>query len=110
MADITLNPGHSVLSIFTIAPGLSGVVTTGTGNTLNIGGVSYLFDDNSPATINKRLSGAWSATFEIVYTSGSKPTCGQEVAFFWNSTKRFGGVVLSVAEYRIKGPAAVTRI
>src|SRR6185369_2609895 len=68
------------------------------------------WDDMSPAQISKRMSGAWSATFEIVYSSGSKPVCGQEVGLFWNSVKRFGGIVQTVAETRIKGPANVTRL
>jgi len=108
--SITLSPEPAVLRLFPGTPGMSFVTTVGSGNTLLIGGVSYLFDENSPATIIKRMSAAWSATFSIVYTSGSKPQCGQEVALFWNSIKRFGGVVQTVAESRIKGPTNKTRL
>lgn len=107
---LTLSPGTGALTITPGTPGVSLVTTAATGNTLIIGGVTYLFDENQPATISKRMSGAWSATFSIVYRSGSKPLPGQEVALFWESVKRFGGVVLSTSESRIKGPADVTRI
>src|SRR6185369_17740446 len=98
MADITLAPAPAVLHYSTSTPGISIVLTTATGNVAVIGGVSYYWDDMSPAQISKRMSGAWSATFQIVYSSGSKPVCGQEVGLFWNSVKRFGGIVQTVAE------------
>ncbi len=105
-----LRPDTGVISFLGSTPGVSLVTTAATGNVAVIGGVSYLWDDTSPALIAKRMSGAWSATFSLVYSGGSKPAPGDEVALFWQSVKRFGGIVLSVAESRIKGPANVTRI
>lgn len=105
-----LAPATGIISITGGTPGISVVVTVGSGNSLNIGGNIFLFDQDQPARITKGLSRAWSATFSVVYTSGTKPVPGDEVALFWTSVKRFGGLVQTVAETRIKGPASVTRL
>jgi SAM-dependent methyltransferase len=66
--------------------------------------------EDIPVAIGDMATTTVDGTFSLVYLSGSKPAPGQEVALFWESTKRFGGIVLTTAESRIKGPANVTRI
>jgi len=74
---------------------------------LFIGATSY----NSAAStfrITKTLSAAWSGACDVFSFGGTQPDPGDEVAFFWNGTKRFGGVVLSVEEEAIPGDFQVS--
>ncbi len=92
-------------------PTVSVVTTTATGRVAIIGGVTYLWDDTSPATITKTLSNPWSATISIFHVAGGViPQPGDEVALFWDSIKRFGGFVLSTAESAIQGDTALSSL
>lgn len=103
-------PGQIVITGGT--PSVSFVRTVGTGNQLFINDILYCWKD-STFRITKQLSGNWSAEFDIDYfgvstpVSGvNRPAKGDEVAMFWDSSKRFGGYVQSVSETGQKGTDA----
>lgn len=110
--SFTLTPGPGQIIYNGGTVGISLVRTVGTGNQLYIGNILYCWKE-STFRITKQLSGNWSAEFSLDYFGAStpvsginKPQVGQEVALFWQSVKRFGGYVQSVAEVGQKGTDA----
>ncbi len=100
---ISFHPGPGTIALNGSTPGVSLVRTFGTGDVLYIDNVAYEWKEESAAQIQKTLSSAWSATFNLRWFGGTKPLPGTEVAFFWQSTKRFGGTVLSTTETAYRG-------
>lgn len=99
---INLFPGTANIRLSPQAAGVTLVRTVGTGNQLYIGSTLYRWHE-STFRITKTLSGEWSASFDLDYFGGSRPVVDQEVAMFWNSVKRFGGLVQRVREVGIQG-------
>ncbi len=100
----SLMPGAGQIQITTFRPGVSLVRTVGTGDKLYIGDTSYIWHE-STFRVTKVTSGAWSAAFEIDFFGGYDPQSliDQKVALFWNSVKRFGGLIQSITEVGKQG-------
>lgn len=93
--------------------GVSLVRTGGTGNQLYIGDMLFACGwKESTFRITKALSGDWSAEFKLDFYGGYDPQSliGQEVAMIWQSVKRFGGLVQSVAEESVQGNGPLSGI
>jgi len=78
------------------------IVNSVVGPRLIIGSSSYIPLDSS-FRITKTLSAAWSASCDIWYSGGPKPTPGQHVSFFIDGVLRFGGLVLAPEEEGVPG-------
>jgi hypothetical protein len=100
--SITLSPGPADITFFPQGASISLIRTVGTGDQLFIGSTQYEWVDTT-FNITKVLSGAWSASFDLIHTGGTKPQRNEPVAMFVDSVKRFGGVVESITESAIKG-------
>lgn len=102
-----LSPAPAILTYTTFTAGVTTVIAVPTSNVgpeLNIAGTVRALAAEPAANITKTLSAAWPASFSFIHTSGgSLPSPGEEVAFFWDGTKRFGGVVLNYTEASYPG-------
>ncbi len=108
---VSLNPAPYELIYHGGQPGVSLVRTVGVGMQLWIGDVEYGLAEEPAANIVKTLSSPWSATFAIYHSTGDTfPQPGEEVAFFFDSVKRFGGLVLNYSETSIPGSFTVSKI
>jgi hypothetical protein len=108
LADVVVFTGSflpfSVASTATV--GIPAFLDTANQGQLYIGGVDYgCFWMDSTFKITKQLSGNWSAEFSLSYYGGSRPAIGEEVFMYWDTTKRFGGLVQSIAEVGQQGTA-----
>lgn len=106
---LTVAPAAAQLQLFGSTPGVSVVRTVGSGNQLFIGSTSFLWRE-STFRLTKTLSGEWSASFEINFHGGYNPKnlVNLEVAMFWNSVKRWGGLVQSVEDVGSQGNSAAS--
>lgn len=68
---------------------------------LFIGGASFGWM-TSTFNIERNLGAPDSATFDIDYTGGTMPEPGDEVIFYWQGTRRFGGVIATVSERQLE--------
>lgn len=104
---LNVMPGPGQITLVGGTPGVSLVQTAASGDKLFIGGLEYELADEPAANITKTLSSAWQAVFSIHHRAGgTMPDPGDSVAFFWESVKRFGGIVLSVTESAYPGSFA----
>ncbi len=110
--SFTLAPGAGTIQLIGLRAAVSLVRTGGTGNQLYIGLTTTYNWKESTFRITKTLSGEWSASFDLNFFGGYDPDdlINQEVSMFWNSVKRFGGLIQSVEEVGEQGGIAYSTL
>lgn len=98
MADLTLSPDMAATEAIQYTPGLSLIQAAASGTQLIIGGVSYGLWKAETFRREENLGSTYSASVQMRYTGGSKPTKNQSAAVFIDSVKRFGGYVKTIGE------------
>ncbi len=107
---VVVNPGAGTIVYHGGTPVSSLVRTSASGTVLYIGDRVYQYEESS-GSITKVLSAPWSATFNVFHRPGDVlPQSNEEVAFFVDSVKRFGGLVQKPTAQAIKGSFTVSRI
>ncbi len=110
LVSIPLTPGPAILVYHGGVPVVTVVRTTAAGTVLYIGDRIYRYEESS-GSISKVLSAPWSATFNVFHRVGDiLPQPNEEVAFFVDSVKRFGGLVQKPTAQAIKGSFTVSRL
>lgn len=108
---LILSPAAAQIRLGGSTPGVSIVRTTASGSGVYIGSTRFLWRA-STFRLTKTDSGEWSADFELNFFGGFTPgdLVDREVALFWNSVKRFGGLVQSVEEVGSPGNSAASGV